>query len=101
MLEAAAEPTPHARAHLGRELVGLEKLVRDLGKEDPVCRLPMTMPGVGHVMALSLGERWASVRPLACRVLGAKGRLRRWGRPGSHRGGSRERCPAGHRSSCR
>ena len=42
MLEAAAEPILHARAALRRELAGLEKLVRDLAREDPVCRLLMT-----------------------------------------------------------
>jgi len=53
MLEAAAEPILRARAALRRELAGLEKLVRDLAREDPVCRLLMTMPGVGHVIALT------------------------------------------------
>ena len=31
----------------------LEKLVRDLAREDPVCWLLMTMPGVGPVVALT------------------------------------------------
>ena len=53
MLEAAAEPILHARAALRRELAGLEKLVRNLAGEDPVCRLLMTMPGVGPVVALT------------------------------------------------
>ena len=53
MLEAAAEPTLRARADLRRELAGLEKLVRRLAREDRVCRLLMTMPGVGHVIALT------------------------------------------------
>ena len=53
MLEAAAEPILRVRAALRRELAGLEKLVRNLAREDPVCRLPMTMPGVGHVIALT------------------------------------------------
>ena len=53
MLEAAAEPILRARADLRRELAGLEKLVRNLAKRDPVCRLLMTMPGVGHVIALT------------------------------------------------
>ena len=53
MLEAAAEPILRARAALRRELSGLEKLVRNLAREDPVCRLLMTMPGVGHVIALT------------------------------------------------
>ena len=53
MLEAAAEPILHARAALRRELAGLEKLIRNLAREDEVCRLLMTMPGVGHVIALT------------------------------------------------
>jgi transposase len=53
MLEAAAEPILRARADLRRELAGLEKLVRDLAREDPVCRLLTTMPGVGPVVALT------------------------------------------------
>ena len=53
MLEAAAEPTLRARADLRRELAGLEKLVRRLAREDRVRRLLMTMPGVGHVIALT------------------------------------------------
>ena len=59
MLEAAAEPILRARADLRRELAGLEKLVRRLAREDRVCRLLMTMPGVGHVIALT----YTSARP--------------------------------------
>ena len=53
MLEAAAEPILRARAGLRRELADLETLVRNIAKQDPVCRLLMTMPGVGHVIALT------------------------------------------------
>ena len=53
MLEAAAEPILRARASLRRELAGLEKLIRTLAKDDPVCGLLMTMPGVGPVVALT------------------------------------------------
>ena len=53
MLEAAAEPILRARAALRRELAGLEKLVRNLASQDPVCRRLMTMPGVGPVVALT------------------------------------------------
>ena len=53
MLEAAAEPILGARAALRRELAELEKLVRTLVRRDPVCRLLMTMPGVGPVIALT------------------------------------------------
>ena len=38
----------------GREPAGLEKLVRNLARQDRVCRGLMTMPGVGHVIALTL-----------------------------------------------
>ncbi|MYF07472.1 MAG: IS110 family transposase [Rhodospirillaceae bacterium] len=53
MLEAAAEPILRARTALRRELAGLEKQLRNLASVDPVCRLLMTMPGVGHVIALT------------------------------------------------
>ena len=53
MLEAAAEPILRVRAALRRELAGLEKQVRNLASQDPVCRLLMTMPGVGPVVALT------------------------------------------------
>ena len=36
-----------------RELAGLEKLVRNLARQDRACRLLMTMPGVGAVIALT------------------------------------------------
>ena len=53
VLEAAAEPILRARAGLRRELAGLERLVRHLAIDDPVCHLLMTMPGVGPVIALT------------------------------------------------
>ena len=53
MLEAAAEPILRARQALRRELAGIEKLARNLAREDPVCRRLMTMPGVGPVVALT------------------------------------------------
>ena len=53
MLEAAAEPILRTRAALRREVAGLEKLLRNLASEDPLCRLLMTMPGVGHVISLT------------------------------------------------
>ena len=56
MLDAAAEPILRARQALRRELAGLEKLVRNLAVEDPVCRLLMTMPGVGPVVALTFAS---------------------------------------------
>jgi len=53
MLEAAAEPMLRVRASLRQELAGLEKLVRQMAFEDPVCLRLMTMPGVGAVVALT------------------------------------------------
>ena len=53
MLEAAAEPILRARADLRHELSGLEKMVRNLAKQDRACQLLMTMPGVGAVIALT------------------------------------------------
>lgn len=54
MLEQAAAPVLRARETLRKELAELEKLLRDLAKSDPVCRLMMTMPGVGAVVALTV-----------------------------------------------
>lgn len=54
MLEQAAAPVLRAREELRKELAGLEKLLRDLAKADPDCRLMMTMPGVGAVVALTM-----------------------------------------------
>ncbi len=53
MLEAAAEPILRARAGLRRELAGLEKLLGNLVRQNPVCRVLMTMPGVGPIVALT------------------------------------------------
>lgn len=54
MLEAAATPILTAREALLKELAGLEKLLRDHAKSDPVCRQFMTMPGVGPIVALTV-----------------------------------------------
>jgi transposase len=54
MLEQAAAPVLRARDELRKELAGLEKLLRDLAKTDPDCRLMMTMPGVGAIVALTM-----------------------------------------------
>jgi transposase len=54
MLMAAADPILKARTALRNELAALEKLTRDHAKSDPVCRLMMTMPGVGAVVALTV-----------------------------------------------
>lgn len=47
MLEAATGPMLRARTSLRQELARLERQVRQLAKDDPVCRRLMTMPGVG------------------------------------------------------
>jgi len=53
MLEAATVPMLKSRAALRSELANLEREVRGLAKNDPVCRLLMTMPGIGAVVALT------------------------------------------------
>ena len=53
MLEAATGPMLRSRASLRQELAGLERRVRQLAQDDPVCRRLMSMPGVGAVVALS------------------------------------------------
>jgi transposase len=53
MLEAATGPMLRARASLRQELAGLERRVRQLAQDDPVCRRLMSMPGVGAVVALT------------------------------------------------
>lgn len=54
MLQAAATPILTARDALRKEMAGLEKLLRDHAKSDPVCRQFMTMPGVGALVALTV-----------------------------------------------
>lgn len=54
MLEAAANPILAARRALRQELAGLEKVLRNHAKEDPVCRKLMTIPGVGALVALTV-----------------------------------------------
>ena len=44
-----------ARSALRRELAGLERHVRQLAHEDPVCLRLMSMPGIGAVVALKMG----------------------------------------------
>jgi len=53
MLETATTPMLRARATLRLELAALEKHVRQLAQDDPVCRRLMTMPGIGAVVALT------------------------------------------------
>lgn len=54
MLEAAVAPILRLRIALREELAGLERLLRDLARQDSVCRLMMTMPGVGPLVALTV-----------------------------------------------
>lgn len=54
MLISAVEPLLRARSTLRKELARLEKVVRDLAKVDSACKLMMTMPGVGPVVALTV-----------------------------------------------
>ena len=54
MLESAANPILASRQALRHELAGLENTLRDLAKEDLVCRTLMTMPGVGALVALTI-----------------------------------------------
>lgn len=51
MLETATGPMLRARASLRQELTSLEKRLRQLAQDDPVCRRLMTMPGIGAVVA--------------------------------------------------
>ena len=67
MLEAAAEPILRARAGLRHELSGLEKMVRNLAKQDRACQLLMTMPGallpnrlIAFEHAIQIGTRESS-----------------------------------------
>ena len=53
MLETATAPMLRARATLRQELAALEKQVRQLAQDDPVCHHLMTMPGIGAVVALT------------------------------------------------
>ena len=53
MLETATAPILRARATLRQELAGLEKLVRQMAQDDPVCVRLMTMPGIGAVVSLT------------------------------------------------
>ena len=53
MLEAATAPMLRARASLRQELAGVERLVRQMAQDDPVCQRLMSMPGVGAVVALT------------------------------------------------
>ena len=53
MLEMATAPMLSAMASLRQELTSLERLVRQMAQDDPVCVRLMTMPGIGAVVALT------------------------------------------------
>lgn len=53
MLESATAPMLRARVSLRQELASLERLVRQMAQNDPVCLRLMTMPGNGAVVALT------------------------------------------------
>lgn len=54
LIELSLEAMLRARSALRTELASLERLVRDIAREDSVCRLMMTMPGIGAVIALTV-----------------------------------------------
>jgi transposase len=54
MLEAAVDVLVRSRAALRAEFVTLDKKIRDIGRNDAVCRLMMTVPGVGVLVALTV-----------------------------------------------
>ena len=53
MLMATAEPILRALTALRKELDLMEKQVRGMARNNSVCRLLMTMPGVGPIVALT------------------------------------------------
>ena len=52
VLSASKEALLRARAQLRAELAELDAKIACLAKQDDVCRLMMTMPGVGRIVAL-------------------------------------------------
>lgn len=54
MLETATEPMLRARLSLRQEFAGLERRVRQLAQEDPVCRRMMSMPPLGPLLRNAL-----------------------------------------------
>lgn len=53
VLGAAAEAILRIRREVLERLAKLDRLVRDIVKADPVCRLLMTVPGVGMITSLA------------------------------------------------
>ncbi|UFE83210.1 IS110 family transposase (plasmid) [Pseudosulfitobacter pseudonitzschiae] len=54
ILSASTEALLRARAQLRAELAELDAKIASLAKHDDVCRLMMTMPGVGPIVALTV-----------------------------------------------
>ena len=54
MLETMSGAMLRSRAELRTELAGLEHRLRDMAREDADCRIMMTMPGVGPLVALTV-----------------------------------------------
>lgn len=54
MLEAASQAVLEARDRLRHEPATVERQLRDLARQDHACRLMMTMPGVGALVALTV-----------------------------------------------
>lgn len=54
LIQVSMEIMLRARVALRTELARLDRLARDIAREDPVCRLMMTMPGIGAVVALTV-----------------------------------------------
>lgn len=54
LLELSLEPMLRARAALRTELARLERMAREIAREDKACRLMMTMPGIGAIVALTV-----------------------------------------------
>lgn len=62
MLEAATEPMLRPRSSLRHELAGLERRIRQLARDDTVCRPLMSMPAIGEVVALAFRSIQSAVK---------------------------------------
>lgn len=71
MLEGAAEPILRARAGLRCELARLESLLGSLVRQNPVCHVLMTMPGIGRIVALTGGRNQSNERDVVGAITGA------------------------------
>jgi transposase len=57
-LAEALGPLLDARGHLYRAFLDIDKRVRALAHDDPICQLLMSAPGVGFVAALTFKRPW-------------------------------------------